>query len=233
MCKKGGRQLLGILLILIGVVWALRNLDIFSFEFEYLYLSWPFFLMIIGLLIIIRSKGSFGGFVVFFVGGAFFLSRMYGYSIGMIFREFWPLILIAVGISILLEYWREKPKKEISGNRKQTAEDYLDVSTILSEDKIQVTSQNLKGGKITTVMGASKIDLLSAKPDKNCVFDVLTIMGGTEIYIPSNWKVRNDITSLFGGTDESKRRSVPTEGSEQPEVFIKGFVMFGGLEIKS
>ena len=226
------REFLGTFLIVIGAIWAIKTMHIFSYEFEYLYLSWPVFLMALGCFLIIRSRGNFGGFVLIFIGGAYFLSRMFDLSVGEIFSNFWPLLLIGVGISILLEYWRGKPKKTKSGQETVT-DDFIEVSGVLSDENLNVESQNLTGIKVSTMLGGVKINLFGAKPVKDCIIDLEILMGGVELFIPSHWKVRNDVSTLFGGVEESRRRSVPLEGTEQPEITIKGSVLFGGLEIKS
>ena len=50
--------------------------------------------------------------------------------------------------------------------------------------------------------------------------------------IPRDWNVKIDIVALFGGVGD-KRDIVDNPDNDERVLYIKGFVMFGGGEIKS
>jgi len=100
--------------------------------------------------------------------------------------------------------------------------------------KRKITSDNFLGGKVTSIFGGSEIDLTSAKIQNNeCMIDVFTMFGGSEIIVPRGWDVQVDVTSIFGGFDD-KRGPIDNSGDEPNKVLrIKGFTIFGGGEVKS
>lgn len=54
-----------------------------------------------------------------------------------------------------------------------SSEDYIDSTTVFGGIHKNIISKNFKGG------------------------DIVVFMGGTKIIIPSNWEIRNDVTSFF------------------------------------
>ena len=101
----------GLILILLGVLFLLANMDYISWGGW-----WQYFLMGLGVILIleaiIRSASPsyrkditgklIGGFVLIFIGGSFVI----GWS------NWWPLILIAVGAGILLSSLRKAKRPE-------------------------------------------------------------------------------------------------------------------------
>jgi hypothetical protein len=58
------------------------------------------------------------------------------------------------------------------------------------------------------------------------------MFGGWTLRVPPNWHVKNEVLAIFGGI--SDKRYLP-EGAIQDntrQLIVKGFVMFGGGEIK-
>ncbi len=98
----------GLILILLGVLFLLTTMDYISWGDW-----WKLFLMGLGVILILEAiirsvspsyrkdiRGKLiGGFVLIFIGGSFVI----GWS------NWWPLILIAVGVGILLSsLWKAK-----------------------------------------------------------------------------------------------------------------------------
>jgi hypothetical protein len=54
-------------------------------------------------------------------------------------------------------------------------------------------------------------------------------MGGVDIRVPDTWQVKNDVTPLLGGADDSTRS---TQGStDAPLLRVVGSVTLGGISI--
>lgn len=260
MCRSNGRLFIGLGLLLIGAAFLLRNLNVFTWEFEHYYLGWPTIFFLIGLLITISSRGSFFGFSLMAVGVIFFASRYYNYPVGEIFHDLWPVFLILFGLSILFKRhghhhkhyhkidYEQKDKftnennpgfrhREYhrcnSENWIDYSDDTLDLTSMFSENKRRIISQNFKRAKVTTLFASTELDFNDAKPAASCIIECDTIFGGTEIIVPSNWQIVNQTTAIFGGADDKRRKSAPVDDEKQMKITIKGFTMFGGIEIKS
>jgi predicted membrane protein len=216
-------------LIIIGILLLLRNLDLLPGLPEYIF-SWPMLFVLIGTYILLTKQRILPSLIFIGIGLYFLLPDIVGIYISHLWM-LWPLILIAVGISLVL---RGRPSHDhrFHGGSKESLLDYVDIISIFSGNEKIISSQEFKGGKITNIFGGTEINLLNARmaPGHNYI-DVVTLFGGSTIIVPSNWNVKVDMVSVFGGFAD-KREARETSSSE-PLLLLKGITIFGGGEIKS
>jgi hypothetical protein len=110
--------------------------------------------------------------------------------------------------------------------------DYIDVTAVFGGLKKNVLSKNFKGGEITSFMGGSEIDLTQADFTGRIKIDVTNIFGGTKLVVPSSWDVQNDISAVFGGVDD-KRQVTGVVMDHNKVLVLDGSCVFGGIEIRS
>jgi len=223
-----GRGIIGIVLILIGIAFIGRTLDFFPHRIMHYIFTWEMILIVIGIIFISTKENKSTGWILLIVGLAFWIPSVMDipYSIR---RLFWPTMLIVVGIVIILRSTSYK-RPSIDAN----STDYIDDISILGGGDKVITSDNFKGGKITSIFGGSKIDLRNAKlaPGQN-VIDVFCLFGGTTIIVPVGWNVKHDVVSIFGGFSHKRNSGSDTTIEIGKELVVKGFAMFGGGEIKN
>jgi predicted membrane protein len=137
-------------------------------------------------------------------------------------------------------YWDKHEEQRQSGEPAQhesipykgsSVEDFIDVTSIFGGVKKNILSKNFKGGDIVSVFGGSEINLSQADFDQKVIIDAVQIFGGTKLIIPSHWQVRSEVVAIFGGIED--KRAQLTTSSPERILILKGFTMFGGLEIKS
>jgi len=213
------RALLGIILVIIGAIFLLDNLG-FDIELPWYIFRWPMIFILIGVVNLL-SGNTKPALIFFSIGALFYLDL---FDILQI-RHAWPIVLIAIGISFIL---RKGGKSNSSGN---SGQDYFDEIAIFGGTDKTFTSQSLQGGKITSVFGGSKIDLRDARlQPEGASIELFCMFGGTEILVPNDWEVNMEATAILGGfSDERKNVELNATG----KLHIKGFVMFGGGELKN
>ncbi len=221
---------LGIIFLTIGILWILRNMDIMPYFVEDLIFNWPNILIILGgYLIIVKGKRD-PGIILLIIGSVFFIRELGFFH----FRDvitFWPLVFILVGASFLF-----RRNKSTSGHEVPQGEgpDYIDDISFFSGGERKITSQSFKGGKITSVFGGSEINLTRADiQGNNNVIDVFVMFGGCEITVPADWNVKVETTAIFGAFDDKRSTVVEVIPDDEKVLIIKGFIMFGGGEVKS
>jgi hypothetical protein len=108
-----------------------------------------------------------------------------------------------------------------------------------------VAGQPFKHGELTAVMGESRLDLREAAlaPGDEAVIDVVAIMGSTIVHVPADWDVSFDAVPVMGGVKDERRgrpgavdRGEGSTGSftgPRPRLVLRGFVLMGGLVIRS
>jgi predicted membrane protein len=224
--NSNGRIWLGAILIIAGMLLFMRN-----FHFNILYIdifSWPFIVLIIGILIIANSRESFFGVLLVVVGSIGIASRYLHISFGSVLREYWPILLIILGIYTLMIAFtdRNSGKNEIFEGKDY----FIDIFSFIGDRTRIIKSESLLGGKVTTLLSELQLDLRESKLAKiKTEIDSVTIFGSTKIIIPQNWEVVIKTTTIFGGF-EDKRGKINGEGDNKVLV-VRGLVLFGGGEI--
>jgi predicted membrane protein len=113
------------------------------------------------------------------------------------------------------------------------SEEVLDVTAVFGSVKRIIYSKNFRGGEIVSVFGGADVNLLQADlATPEVVIESVQIFGGAKLVIPADWIVVNEAVAIFGGIEDKRP---PRHHSAGPEkvVILKGFAMFGGIEIKS
>jgi hypothetical protein len=97
--KNRGQFFTGIMIIGIGILFLLRNVDVIEFPFHKL---WPLIFVIIGFARLFSAQSwenRSDSIFWFFMGAAFFIGTNHIW--GLSFHDTWPLILIGVGLGII------------------------------------------------------------------------------------------------------------------------------------
>ena len=145
------------------------------------------------------------------------------------FPEFWPLVLVLIGIYIL--YRKDVVPKNLDDS---SANDYIDDVAIFGGSKKIISSQNFAGGKTTAVFGGSEYDLRdSVLADGNHVIDIFAIFGGSTFIISEKWNVVINVIPIFGGFSDKRKISPDTQKINSSSLTIKGLVIFGGGEVRN
>jgi hypothetical protein len=170
---------------------------------------------------------------------------------------FWYLIIIVVGLSLILRKRGAFQSKDGTGGRHSrrpgkfafdkendspesdagfsasSDNDYIDELAIFGGGDKIITSDNFRGGRVTTIFGGSDIVLLHSQlaPGVNEI-EVFSMFGGWTLRVPPNWQVKSEVVAIFGAV--SDKRYIPDNvvKDNTRQLIIKGFVMFGGGEIK-
>lgn len=111
MAERKNSYIPGLILILIGVVLLLHQLEVLYFNWRQIY---PILLLVLGGLFLVSvktkdDKGAVFPGTVLIVLGLFFFIRNYGFfSFDYYFYEFedfWPIFLVAVGLGFVVLYF--------------------------------------------------------------------------------------------------------------------------------
>jgi len=223
------RLWLGIIFFIIGGLLLVDNLDLFYFNIPYYVFSWPTFLILLGLYLFFGQDKKAPGAILLALGSVFLLDDIFPWWHIDFWDVFLPGVLIFLGVALMMR--KSTPSARPSGGDEQ---DFVDDMAVFSGNEKKMTSQNFKGGKITSVFGGSKIDFTqSAMNDEGAVIDVFTLFGGTEVIVPVDWSVKSEVTSIFGGISDKRNSVVNVVPDESKVLTIKGLILFGGGEIKS
>jgi predicted membrane protein len=225
------RIIVGFVVLVAGVALLLNNLGFYNYELKRYLLRWEMIPITLGLIFILSHDHKGPGIVLLAVGSAFYARDFFDLNFNF-WQIFWSAFLILIGIMII---FRNRIDPERCEKKNLSADDIIDEVNIFGGGDRTIISQNFMGGKIFAVFGGSNFNLSRAKlaPGKNYI-DVLAVFGGMKLIVPEDWKVKINAISIFGGFSD-KHRILPssTVTESDSELIIKGFVIFGGGEIKS
>ncbi len=223
---------LGLVFVFIGGVLLLDNLNVIPYYIPDYLLSWKTFLIVLGVYFIVGRKKPEPGIIMITIGSVFLLQDFYYFRIRDIWHILWPSIFIIIGGGLIFRRTRNRESLDISDEKKNDV-DYVDDFAVLGGREIIVDSQNFKGGKISAVLGGSSIDLRQANlAEGNSILDVFAMFGGTSIIVPQDWTVKVEVFSVLGGFSDKRDSSVKVVPHPNKVLTVKGFVMFGGGDIK-
>ena len=219
--------LLSGVLILVGVLFLLANLDVFDMDIgSFAATWWPSLLILFGLwqLLANRGVGLLGPGILIILGVVFQVITL-GWA-G--WEVLWPLIIIAIGVLILFHggpLRRRAPQAA-------TGDDTVNLHTMFGGIERRITSQRFRGGKVTAIFGGIELDLREAQLADDATLNATVLFGGLELRVPESWNVQVHGSPLFGAIEDPKgARSTQGQRSD-PTLYLYASVTFGGLEIK-
>jgi hypothetical protein len=257
--NNDGGYVLGVIILGIGILLLLRKLGFF---FPDWLLSWPMILIVVGVFALIKHEfKSLFGFIMLGLGLFFLFEREFNFDLGLD-RYIVPVALIGLGLHLISKKRKEKQVIEQIENRiygtqenffsssdeavseKSTSNfsefempgasfsDRLNENAILSGVTKRILSKNLKGGKLTAVMGGIDLDLTQADISSAVYLQIDVIFGGVKLIVPPHWQIQTEVTNIAAGI-EDKRLYRQSEVDTSKVLIIRGTILFGGLEIKS
>ena len=238
--KSRGKLVAGVLVVVFGLLYLFRELGL---EIPRWLISWEIIMIGIGIVILIRHKfQKMTGYIFIAVGVTFKIHEFYPHLFN--WRIIIPIIIIMAGISMIYrakfgnrrkEKWKKMASKNEffgMGETDVSPDDFIDAVTIFGSTKKQVVTKNFRGADMFTMFGGTELNLTQADFQSRAVVDLVTVFGGAEIIIPSDWTVQSEMVSVFGGLDDSRFQKSADEMSNKI-LILKGTCVFGGVEIKS
>lgn len=234
----------GLILVVIGALLVFDNYQFLNFDVSDFIFSWHTFALIIGIIILSKSKNSSVGIIFLLIGLLGSANHFFPFVWDFAFGDFWPILLILIGLFVILRRKETPPHKHHAEHEhddyfKDTPptgvyDDTIDKSVFFTAINKVITSEKFRGGKISLLIGGAKLDLTKSKlAEGENVLDVSCIFGGCTIIVPTDWKVITNVNAVFGGVDDKRYINPTVILGEGSILLIRGSVVFGGVEIRN
>ena len=220
------RAFFGVTIVALGGILLLRNLEIIKFDSWNVFWGtvWAAGLVLAGLVTIVSSQRLLTrawGLLLMAAGVSVGLNA-YGIIDVSIWKLFWPVVLIAVGLMMVFSIGsanRKRAEKSGTDDNEKVAIFYGEQSRVRGD---------YTGGLLTAIFGGVDLDLRQANIKDGAIIDVFTFCGGININLPDDVIVKNEVRGVLGGSDD-KTMSKP---SAKKTIYLRGECVLGGLEIK-
>ncbi len=219
----------GLILVLIGFAILVSNLGWLDLSSAFQWIPSVFVLLGIWQLIANRFRFITGPVILIAGGAAFQLAAFDIIEFASIW-QFWPLILILIGGSMLLERSGVRTPAPFTHREDETE---VSILSIFNGAEHRVTTSSFQGGETTAIFGGIDLDLRSAAvTEAPARINTFALFGGVDVVVPATWTVKRDVLGIFGGSDDD-RSEKPLVQDDHPDLIVTGFAMFGGVSVKS
>lgn len=220
MKNNNSRVTTGVLVVLAGVLFLLSNLGVPALG-DLFNTWWPSLVALLGLVILINNLRAWV-FPLLLIGFGTLMQLNNLEVINVnIWQILWPVIVIAVGVSIIAD--RYKGKTMVGDSRHS-------ITALLGGTEEKNNSQDYQGGKISAVFGGTSLDLRKAVIKKDAIIEVFAVCGGAEIFVPEGVVVHKKLTHILGGTED---KTAAPAAKDAPVLHIVGTIVMGGIELKN
>lgn len=221
------RAFLSIVVVALGGVLLLKNLEVINISWDIFWGTvWAAGFVLSGLVNIFnyRNKTSWIWGLLLVAIGVLIGLNSYGIVDVSIWKVFWPVVLIAAGLSMMFNTSpkgikrSKKLDKDNAGNEK--------IACFWGEE--DAVKGDYTGGSLVAIFGGVDLDLRQAKIKDGSVIEIFTFCGGVNITLPDDVIIENEVRGFLGGTDD---KTLPKDSAKKT-LHLKGECILGGLEIK-
>lgn len=226
--EKVSRVMWGIVLVVLGVIIGANAMDIIDVNIFFdgwwtLFIIVPCFISLFDNV----NESKVGNLIGLAIGVLLLLAAQGLFSFSIIAKLIIPFILVIIGISMIFgSALRTKINEKIKA---ANTNDLENIVATFSEQVVNVDdTEKFKGANLDAVFGSVVLDLSKAHVEKESVIKASAIFGGIDIIVPKDTVVKVKSLPIFGGVSNVTRK----EKDAKNIIYVDGFALFGGIEIK-
>ncbi|GGN85020.1 MULTISPECIES: LiaF transmembrane domain-containing protein [Haloarcula] len=218
------QTLVGVLVVLVGAVLLGQTTGLYPSVNLLRFV--PSLFVFVGLYALVTSglRNVTGPLVVVLLAGAWQAVAL-GYLVWGDVWQFWPLVVVLFGVSLLLGQFRTRARETTAGTVTGLA--------VFGGSEQRSASQAFRGADLTAIFGGAELDLRDAAiPEgETATINATAIFGGVEVVVPREWNVRMDVLPILGAAADERTRS--PEEHEAVDLVVTGLASFGGVSVTS
>lgn len=211
----------GLIIAIVGAGFLLQNLGIIDLNTN-MAAYWPILVILGGMLLFANNTRNWlVPLLIVLLGGLYQLRELDIVSFQP-WQVIWPLIIVAVGLSLLFR------RSYITNTASKKERD--DVFALMGGSQITNTAKQFKGSQVTAIMGGAQIDLRKATFTEDAVVEVFSFWGGVEIVVPENVQILNKMNCIMAGSED---KTVQKIDKNSPKLTIAGDLIMAGAVIRN
>lgn len=227
--KNLSRILWGIVLIFIGVIWGLNRTGVA--DINIFFDGWWTLFIIVPSAISFFEKGNnkISSLIFLIIGVLLLLAAQGLFEFEILWEILLPAIVVIIGLSLIFGNKIKADVKEKINNA-----DFSNVEVITAtfgEQNINKSGEKFEKANLDAVFGAIKLDLRDADLKSETYIKASAIFAGITILVPKDVEVKIKSTPIFGGVTSESMDEKANKNAKKT-VYVDGFALFGGIEIK-
>lgn len=226
--RKLSRIIWGIVLVAVGVVFALNALDIMDINI-FFDGWWTLFIIIPCTVGLITERDKTGNLIGLLIGVFLLLSCRDILDFSMLWKLAVPAVIIVIGLKCIFGGMFGGKTDKIMAEMKADGASVVNGFAAFSGQNLNFDNEVFTGAELNAVFGGVKCDLRGAIIEKDCVINASAVFGGVDILLPANVNVKVRSNSIFGGVSDKKHSN---SSQNAVTVYVNGSGMFGGVEIQ-
>ena len=220
MKKNIGRIGIGLAFIVGGGLLLLNNFTAINFG-DTLSSWWPIIIIVASIIMLLNDRSSYLWAALVFMIGAIFQLRELDIVSFTPWQIIWPLVIIFIGISILVNLG--KPHGKIRTGS------FDAITAILGGNEKRNTSDDFTGANVTAILGGAVLDISRATIKKEATISLFSFWGGIEIVVPRGVIVRNETSAILGGIEDTTEKAT---SKNAPVLHTTGDTVMAGTDIR-
>lgn len=226
--KKAKNVIWGLVLVVIGVIWALNVLNIT--DITLFFDGWWTLIIIVPCVIgLFTDRDRTANLIGVAIGVALLLACQDIIEFEWLWKLMVPVVVVIIGLNLIFKDAFGKKAKQIEQHIKAEGKAMRQCCATFSGNQADYSGEHFEGAELNAIFGGVKCDLRGAIIEQDAVINATSIFGGIDIFVPANVNVKISATCIFGGIDD--KRAVKTANNEVT-LYIRGLCLFGGVDIK-
>ena len=222
--------ILGLILIILGVIIGLNTFGITSIDI-FFDGWWTLFIIVPSAISLVNPKnnGKVSSAICLVIGIFLLLGSLDVFDFDILWEILLPAIVVIIGLSLI---FGNKIKADVKEKIDNTDFSNVEVVTAtFGEQNINKSGEKFEKANLDAVFGAIKLDLRDADLKSETYIKASAIFAGITIFVPKDVEVKIKSTPIFGGVT-SESMDEKTNKNAKKTIYVDGFALFGGIEIK-
>jgi predicted membrane protein len=232
---SGNRSRIGLAVGILAIGIQLIASSYLQRDLSFGTLLWPTALLVYGAFGLFPSFSLFR-FGCFVFGGYFLLEKWELLPIALGDNIAFPVILVLLGLSLLMDAIKNKKKPSISFSNHgkhnydySYGDDFFDLDTSFGSMTQVITLASLRKGNIDASFGNYTVDFTQVKAvAEDCRLDVDSSFGQVTLLVPGQFRVHNTPSTSFGNVEVIGSPEAQPVGT----IYLDADISFGKLIIQ-
>ncbi len=225
--KKTSTVVWGAVLIIFGVIFALKSFDIINFDI-FFDGWWTFILIIPGVIGLFTEREKFGNIICILIGVVLLLACQNIVDLAFLGKLIVPAVIAGIGIKMIVSATRSGAAEKIIDGMRADGKAPREGNAAFSGCDMSFSGEEFRGCELSATFGAVKCDLRGAVINEDAAIKATAIFGGIDILVPDGVNIKINSNSIFGGVSNETKSE---KSSAAPTIYINALCMFGGVEI--